>query len=77
MQQSEGVPQLRRAIAHENAGKLRVDTEEEQNVWNECARLVANAIIYFNSYLLTRLLEQMEEQNKTDMEMMIYLITRL
>ena len=58
---------MRRAIAHENAGKLRVDTEEEQNVWNECARLVANAIIFFNSYILTRLLEQMEEENKTDM----------
>jgi TnpA family transposase len=67
LNRGEGYHQLRRAIAHENAGKLRVDTEEEQNVWNECARLVANAIIFFNSYILTRLLEQMEEQNKTDM----------
>lgn len=67
LNRGEGYHQLRRAIAHENAGKLRVDTEEEQNVWHECGRLVANAIIFFNSYILTRLLEQMEEENKTDM----------
>jgi hypothetical protein len=30
--------------------------------WNECARLLTNAIIYFNSLILTRLLEHFEEE---------------
>jgi hypothetical protein len=27
-------------------------------VWSECTRLIANAIIYYNTYLLSQLLEK-------------------
>ena len=67
LNRGESYHQLRRAIAHENAGKFRVETEEEQNVWSECSRLAANAIIFYNAYLLSRLLAQMEEQKRTDL----------
>jgi hypothetical protein len=30
-------------------------------IWNDCARLMANAIIYFNSMLLNHLLKHFEE----------------
>jgi hypothetical protein len=30
----------------------------EQQIWNECSRLIANAIIYYNTLLLSRVYEQ-------------------
>jgi len=36
----------------------------EQYIWNESSRLVANSIIFYNSFLLSELLEQMEEKKK-------------
>lgn len=49
---------MRRAIAYVNGGKLRVHTEAEQQLWNECSRLVANAIIHYNTALLSRVYER-------------------
>ncbi|WP_413815128.1 Tn3 family transposase [Desulfosarcina sp.] len=48
--------QLCRAIPHENSGKFRVDTEGEQQNWSECSRPIANAAIFYNSCLLSKLL---------------------
>jgi TnpA family transposase len=45
---------MRRAISYVNSGKFRVKTEAEQQIWNECSRLIANAIIYYNTLLLSR-----------------------
>ncbi len=67
LNRGEAYHQLRRAIPHEYSGKFRVETEEEQNVWSDCSRLVANAIIFYNAYLLTRLLEQMEGEKRIDL----------
>jgi hypothetical protein len=41
-----------------NSGKFRVKSEAEQQIWNECSRLIANAIIYYNTLLLSRVYEQ-------------------
>jgi hypothetical protein len=30
----------------------------EQQIWNECSRLIANAIIYYNTLLLSRVYQQ-------------------
>jgi Tn3 transposase DDE domain len=40
------------------AFKFRVKTEAEQQIWNECSRLIGNAIIYYNTLLLSRVYEQ-------------------
>jgi hypothetical protein len=37
-----------------NGGKFRVKTEAEQQIWNECARLITNAVIYYNMALLSK-----------------------
>jgi hypothetical protein len=37
---------------------LRVKTEAEQQIWNECSRLISNAIIYYNTALLSVVYEQ-------------------
>ena len=67
LNRGEAYHQLRRAISHENSGKFRVETEAEQNIWNECSRLVANSIIFYNTFLLSKLLEQMEGKKKIEM----------
>ncbi len=51
---------LRRLV---NGDRFRGNSDEEIQLWNECARLVANAIIYFNSSVLSRLLDSFEHQD--------------
>ena len=58
LNRGEAYHRMRRAISYVNSGKFRVKTEAEQQIWNECSRLVANAIIYYNTLLLSRVYEQ-------------------
>jgi len=58
LNRGEAYHRLRRAIAYVNAGKFRVKTEAEQQMGNECARLIANVIIYYNTRLLSHVFEQ-------------------
>ena len=57
LNRGEAYHRFRRAIAYVNAGKFRVKTEAEQQIWNECSRLIANAVIYYNTALLSRVYE--------------------
>jgi TnpA family transposase len=58
LNRGEAYHRLRRAVAYVNGGKFRVKTEAEQQLWNECSRLITNAIIYYNTLLLSRVYEQ-------------------
>ena len=58
---TESYHKLRRAIAYANGGKLRLKTEMEQEIWNECSRLIANCIIHYNATILSDLLAYYEE----------------
>ena len=58
LNRGEAYHRFRRAIAYVNAGKFRVKTEAEQQIWNECSRLIANAVILYNTLLLSRVYEQ-------------------
>jgi TnpA family transposase len=58
LNRGESYHRMRRAISYVNSGKFRVKTEAEQQVWNECSRLIANAIIFYNTLLLSRVYEQ-------------------
>jgi TnpA family transposase len=60
----ESYHKLRRAVSYAHFGQLRFKTEYEQQVWNECSRLIANCIIYFNATILSQLLEH--KQRKGD-----------
>jgi len=57
LNRGEAYHRMRRAISYVNSGKFRVKTEGEQQIWNECSRLVANAIIFYNTALLSRVYE--------------------
>jgi TnpA family transposase len=58
LNRGEAYHRMRRAISYVNSGKFRVKTEAEQQIWNECSRLIANAIIYYNTLLLSYVFEQ-------------------
>lgn len=61
----ENYHQLRRAVSYANFGKLRFKTEDEQQVWNECCRLLTNCIIYYNASIISRLLASKEAAGDT------------
>ncbi len=68
LNRGEAYHRFRRAIAYVNSGKFRVKTEAEQQLWNECSRLIANAVIYYNTLLLSRVYER--KQADDDQEAM-------
>jgi TnpA family transposase len=61
LNRGESYHKLRRAISYANFGKLRFKTEQEQQIWNECSRLLTNCIIYYNASILSNLLEYKEK----------------
>ena len=65
LSRGENYHQLRRAVSYANFGKLRFKTENEQQIWNECSRLIANCIIYYNATILSDLLRLKEQEGDT------------
>jgi TnpA family transposase len=63
LNRGEAYHKLRRAVAYAHFGKFRVKTELEQQVWNECSRLIANCILFYNASILSKLLEQQERMH--------------
>lgn len=63
LNRGEAYHQLRRAVASVNGNRFRGGSDSEINLWNECAHLLTNVIIYFNSLVLSRLLVHFAKQN--------------
>lgn len=64
LSRGENYHQLRRAVSYANFGKLRFKTEHEQQIWNECSRLITNCIIYYNATILSDLLQLKEKEGE-------------
>jgi len=64
LNRGENYHKLRRAVSYANFGKLRFKTEQEQQIWNECSRLITNCIIYYNATILSNLLEYKENNGE-------------
>jgi len=64
LNRGESYHKLRRAVSHANFGKLRFKTEQEQQIWGECSRLLANCIIYYNASILSNMLDYRERNGK-------------
>ncbi len=60
LNRGEGYHQMKRAVSFANFGKLRFRTEHEQHIWNECSRLLTNAILYYNASILSAYLASQE-----------------
>jgi len=66
LNRGESYHQLYKAIAHVNGGRFRGGSELEIEIWSECTRLVASAVIYYNAYILSSLLENAQTQAEID-----------
>jgi TnpA family transposase len=64
LNRGESYHKLRRAVSYANFGKLRFKTENDQQLWNECSRLLTNCIIYYNASLLSNMLTYMENNGQ-------------
>ncbi len=60
LNRGENYHQLRRAVSYANFGKLRFKTEDAQQLWSECSRLLTNSVIFYNAMILSRLLAYKE-----------------
>lgn len=69
LNRGESYHQLCKAISYANFGKLRFKTEQDQQIWGECSRLIANCIIYYNASILSNMLTYREE-NGQDSDML-------
>ena len=60
LNRGEAYHALRRKIGETNGLGFRGASDLEVAIWNECARLVCNAIIFYNASLLSSLMEMKE-----------------
>ncbi len=64
LNRGEAYHQLRRAIAYAHGGRYRVHSQHEQEIWNECSRLVGNAVVYYNALILSEALAELESRGE-------------
>ena len=64
LNRGEAFHSLRRVIAETNGKKFRGSHPAELNLWNECARLIANCVIHYNAQILSRIKDLSEKQSK-------------
>jgi TnpA family transposase len=66
LNRGEAYHQLRRAIASVNGNRFRGGNDYQVSQWNDCAQLIANCVIYYNSALLSAYLQINEENGRHD-----------
>ena len=66
LNRGEQYHQLKRALTQGNAGKLRFNSDEEQELWDACSRLLVNAILYYNIRMLSDAVALKESHGDTD-----------
>ena len=74
LNRGEAYHQLKRAITSVNGNKFRGGNDYQVSQWNDCARLISNCIIYYNSALLSSFLQIQERNGRQDV---VELISRL
>ncbi len=62
LNRGEAYHRLRLAIAYAHGGRLRARSQHEQELWNEYARLIANAVVHYNSVILSEVLHTLEKR---------------
>jgi len=66
LNRGEQYHQLKRHIFYVHGGKFRVHTTQEQQVIANCTHLIANVIIYYNTWLLSQLLDKYKTQKNNE-----------
>jgi len=65
LNRGEAYHQLRRAIAYAHGGRFRARSQHEQAVWNECSRLVGDAVVFYNALILSAALSELESRDES------------
>ncbi len=68
LNRGEAYNKLGRAIGLNKGGRLKGYNERDLEIWNECTRLIASIITYYNTYILSKLFSK---ANKQEREMLI------
>ena len=58
LSRGEAFHRFRRAIGFAHGGNFKVQTGGGQHLWNECSRLIANAVICYNTMLLSNVYQR-------------------
>ncbi len=66
LNRGEAYHQLKRTIASVNGNRFRGGDDYQVSQWNDCARLISNCIIYYNSALLSAFLQINEKKGRKD-----------
>lgn len=66
LNRGEEFHQLTGAITYVGGNKFLGTTELELQIWNECIRLIANSIIYYNTLILSKIYEVQEKLGNSD-----------
>jgi len=74
LNRGEAYHQLKRAITSVNGNKFRGGNDYQVSQWNDCALLISNCIIYYNSALLSAFLQIQEKNGRQDV---VDIISRL
>ncbi len=74
LNRGEAYHQLKKAITSVNGNKFRGGNDYQVSQWNDCARLISNCIIYYNSALLSAFLKIQEKNGRQDV---VNIISRL
>jgi TnpA family transposase len=61
----EAYHQLRRHIEKVNGRHFRGTTETQIAIWNECARLLANCVLFYNASMLNKWMEQCDRRGES------------
>ncbi len=64
LNRGESYHKLHKAVSYANFGKLRFKNENDQQIWGECSRLLANCIIYYNASILSNMLAYRESHGQ-------------
>lgn len=71
LNRGEGYHRLRKNVAYAHDGKFQVHSRQEQLIWSEATRLICNAITFYNTFLLSQLLEQhIKEGNEKEIKIL-------
>jgi TnpA family transposase len=62
----ESYHKLKRAVMRVGGGKFIGRSVTENEIWNQCARLITNCIIYYNALLIDQTLATLKKENKSD-----------
>ncbi|MCX7121650.1 MAG: Tn3 family transposase [Gammaproteobacteria bacterium] len=62
LNRGEAYHQLRRTIGNVHGRKFRGRNDREIEMWNECARLMSNCMIYYNAKILNALLLKFQKE---------------